>query len=51
MTVDQRNGEHNGTFALGSYKLPKGRRTTVTIANRDTDGFVVADAVQFVAVT
>ena len=50
-TVDQRNPERYGTVTLGSFKLPKGKRTTVTISNRDTDGYVVADAVQFVAVT
>ncbi len=49
--VDQRNPEHNGMASLGTYKLPKGRRTTVIISNRDTDGYVVADAVQFVPVT
>ena len=49
--VDQRNPERNGTVSLGNFKLPKGKRTTVTISNRDTDGYVVADAVQFVAVT
>jgi hypothetical protein len=35
---------------LGRYRLPKGRLTTLTISNKDTDGHVIADGVQFLPV-
>ncbi len=39
--------EKTSTFhSLGRFKLPKGRGTTVTVSNRGTDGFVVADGLQ-----
>jgi FAD-dependent oxidoreductase family protein len=46
--VDQRLEEGNGFRPLGRFRLPKGRKTTVTVSNHDTDGYVVADGVQFV---
>jgi hypothetical protein len=46
--VNQRVEEHKGLASLGTFKLPKGKRTTVTLSNKDTDGYVVADGVQFV---
>jgi hypothetical protein len=45
--VNQRASEQNGFVSLGTFKLPAGRRTTVTISNKGTDGYVIADAVQF----
>ena len=33
--------------SLGKYRLPGGRRTTVTITNHNTDGYVVVDGIQF----
>jgi len=48
--VNQRVEEHKGLASLGTFKLPKGKRTTVTLSNKDTDGYVVADGVQFVPV-
>ncbi len=48
LTVNQRAAEQNGFVSLGTFKLPAGRRTSVTLSNRGTDGYVVADAVQFV---
>ena len=48
--VNQRVTSHNGFASLGKYKLPKGKLTSVTISNKDTDGYVVADGVQFVPV-
>ncbi|HEU4752605.1 MAG TPA: xanthan lyase, partial [Armatimonadota bacterium] len=46
--VNQQETGPEGCISLGSYKLPKGKRTTVTLSNAGTDGYVVADAVQFV---
>ncbi|MDZ4689434.1 MAG: FAD-dependent oxidoreductase [Planctomycetaceae bacterium] len=41
-----------GKYApLGTFNLPAGQRTMVTISNKDTTGYVVIDAVEFVAVT
>lgn len=45
--VDQRPEEGNGFRSLGRFRLPKGRKTTVTVSNKDTDGFVVVDGIQF----
>jgi hypothetical protein len=47
MRVDQRAAEGNGFISLGTFKLPAGRRTRVTLSNRGTDGYVIADAVQY----
>ena len=48
--VNQRSTDRDGFVTLGTYRLPKGKRTTVTISNKGTQGHVVADAVQFVPV-
>ena len=48
--VNQRVTSHNGFASLGKHKLPKGKLTSVTVSNKDTDGYVVADGVQFVPV-
>jgi hypothetical protein len=46
--VNLRLEEGNGFRSLGRFRLPKGRKTTVTLSNRDTDGYVVADGIQFI---
>jgi hypothetical protein len=43
--ANQRDG--SGRIDLGVYDLPQGRGTSVTMSNRDTNGHVVADGVQF----
>jgi hypothetical protein len=48
--INQRSESTNGVVSLGRFQLPAGQRTSVTLANRDTDGFVVADGVQFLPV-
>lgn len=42
-----RTEEGGGFRSLGRYRLPKGRKTTITLSNRETDGYVVADGIQF----
>ena len=39
-----------GWISLGKFALPKGKQTTVTLSNKDTDGYVIADGVQFLPV-
>jgi len=40
-------GEEGKAFhSAGTFRLPKGARTAVTVSNRDTDGFVVVDGLQ-----
>jgi len=46
-TVNERGEAGTASFSLGVYKLPKGTSSSVTISNQATDGYVVADAVQF----
>lgn len=48
LRINQREESADGFMSLGVYKLPKGKRTTVTLSNRGTDGYVVADGIQFV---
>lgn len=48
--VDQRDPSQDGFAALGVFDLPAGRSVTVTVSNRDTNGYVVADGLQLVAV-
>jgi len=50
VNVNQRGEAGASSISLGVFKLPKGKSSSVTISNRDTDGYVVADAVQFVPV-
>ena len=47
IVVDQRNEKNNGVATLGKMRLPKGKSTTVTVSNVGTDGYVVADGIQF----
>jgi hypothetical protein len=47
-TINQRTGHPDGFATLGKFKLPAGANTSVTVSNAGTDGFVVADAVQFI---
>ena len=42
--VDQK---FKGEISLGKFKLPAGKTTTVTVSNKDTDGYVILDGVQF----
>jgi hypothetical protein len=46
--LNERASEQNGFVSLGTFKLPSGRRTSVTISNKATDGYVTVDAVQFI---
>ena len=48
--INQRLDSNNGFATLGKYTLPAGRKTSVTVSNKGTDGYVVADGVQFVPV-
>jgi hypothetical protein len=48
LLVDQRRS--NGYARLGRFNLPQGKSTTVSISNLGTDGYVVADGIQFVPV-
>jgi hypothetical protein len=50
VTIDQRKApEADGLLRpIGAYRFEQGRRGHVEIGNKDTDGFVVIDAVQFV---
>jgi len=45
--VNEQGPAGAGSASLGVYKLPKGVSSSVTISNSGTDGYVVADAVQF----
>ena len=56
VTVERRGGEplaakvnekdKKGSQSLGTIKLGKGETVTVTVSNKDTDGYVVVDGVQ-----
>jgi hypothetical protein len=48
LRVDQRNPASNGGVSLGTYTLPQGPKTTVTLSTEGTNGFVVADGLQIV---
>jgi hypothetical protein len=50
LPVDQRNKANKGFATLGTFRLPKGRLTSVTVSNTNTVGYVVADGIQFVPV-
>ncbi len=39
-----------GSVSLGKFQLPPGKRTSVMVSNKDTDGYVVVDGVQFLRV-
>jgi hypothetical protein len=45
--VDQRPTADDGFASLGKFRLPAGRNVSVTVSNQDTDGYVVADGIQF----
>jgi hypothetical protein len=49
--VNQRQEEGNGFTSLGRFHLPKGKNTVVTLSNKETDGYVVADGIQFLPVS
>ena len=48
--VDERRTDTDGFVSLGKFHLAQGRATSVTVSNRGTDGYVVADGVQFIPV-
>lgn len=48
--INQRDDSTQGVVSLGRSKLPAGKLTSVTLSNQETDGFVVADGVQFLPV-
>ena len=50
VTLNLRGEEGTGSRTLGRFRLPKGRKTTVTLANTGTDGYVVTDGIQFLPV-
>jgi len=43
VTVNQKT---QPLLPLGRFQLPAGRQTTITISNKDTDGYVVVDGLQ-----
>lgn len=43
--INQRGPAGTAAVSLGTFQLPQGRATTITVANQDTDGYVVADGV------
>ncbi|MCG8602428.1 MAG: FAD-dependent oxidoreductase [Verrucomicrobiales bacterium] len=48
LLLNQRETASNEPFHnLGEYSFKKGETATVTISNRDTDGYVIIDAVQW----
>jgi len=48
--VNERGKAGADNVSLGVFILPKGTSSSVTISTHDTDGYVVADAVQFLPV-
>ncbi len=50
LNINQRGEASVGSISLGAFKLPKGKLSSVTVSNQATDGYVVADAVQFLPV-
>ena len=44
-TVKVNERETDGAKLLGKFALAKGKGLTVTLSNRDTDGYVVADGI------
>ena len=48
--INQKVADKDGWISLGKFALPKGKQTTVTLSNKDTDGYVIADGVQFLPV-
>jgi hypothetical protein len=50
-TVYVNQTKNDGVWVeIGSYSLPQGKKTTVTVSNNGTTGFVIADAVAFVLI-
>lgn len=49
ITVNQKESPKSGFFlSLGKFRFEKDKPAVVTISNEGTDGYVIADAVQFV---
>ena len=49
-TVRVNEQEESGRQSLGQFTLPAGRSVTITLSNAGTDGYVIADGVQFLPV-
>lgn len=49
VTVNQRKAHGEKGFSLGTFQFAKGNTGWVEIRTTDTDGYVIADAVCFVA--
>ena len=48
-TVKVNEQEKSGRVSLGTFRLPRGKATAITLSNLDTDGYVVADGLQLLA--
>jgi hypothetical protein len=46
--VNERQRESGGFTSLGKFHLPRGQGTTVTVSNKETQGYVAVDGVQFI---
>ena len=51
LEVDQRKGGSNDGiwYSLGSFVYEKGQEYSVTVLNKDTEGYVIVDAMQVIA--
>ena len=45
-TVKVNEQDKTGRATLGTFRLPRGKGTAITVTNHDTNGHVVADGVQ-----
>ena len=48
--VNQRLTDDLGFTRVGLVDLPAGKRTTITVSNQDTDGFVSVDGIQLLPI-
>ncbi len=51
LRVNQKKAGPNNETSLGTFRYTAGQRVSVTISNEGTDGYVIADGVQFVPKT
>jgi FAD dependent oxidoreductase len=47
-TVRINEQDDSARASLGTFRLPRGKPITITLSNKDTDGYVIADGVQLV---
>ena len=47
-TIKVNQQDKSGRASLGKFNLPRGKETTISISNMDTDGHVIADGVQLI---